>query len=156
MGQVKLFERAADDKKPDPLANLAAEAVGERAAAWRRVCEDLVRLSEHLELDERIVIQSVFETGMPLAMLARLSGRSPRAVQRQVKRIVARMESPMFRFVATGLDLLPRDVQPVARRHYLWGWPLRRVAKELDLKLHEVRAKAMVAQVHKGLLATGN
>ena len=156
MTQANLYQNTADEPKADPLRNLAKEGVSTQGAKWRRMCERYVELAAHLEPDDEILIDSIFGQGLPVAFIARMSGQSPGRIRRKVKKLVTRMESPMFQFVAGGLDLLPRDVRAVARRHHLWGHSLRQVADGLGLKLHEVRSKLIQVQVSKGLLSAVN
>lgn len=70
----------------------------------RRNAEQIAGRAQFLPRHERCMITAFYEQGRNIAELAALSGQSPRSLRREVRRILARLTSPEFAFVAVNLD----------------------------------------------------
>ena len=111
----------------------------QRRTLSRQRAERLLRLAESLPAGDRALLKQVFEHGQSAAEIARLAQQNPQTVRRRVRQLLRRVESPMYRFVAGHLDMLPRELQPTARRHILEGLSLRQTALATGQTLHRVR-----------------
>lgn len=116
----------------------------ERASDLRRrharaLVERLLRLGAALPEAERALIEAVYRDGMTVKQLAVIRGDDPKALRRRVRRLVARVMSAEFRYVAARRSELPRTRARVAELCVLRGMSLRGVAGELGLSLHMVR-----------------
>lgn len=101
--------------------------------------ERLLQLSEYLPTHERLLLTQVLEHGLSAADIARLTDDKPDCVRRRIRRLMERLDSPLFRFAASRFELLPRDLQTTARRHILEGHSLRKTAQLTGLSLHRIR-----------------
>lgn len=101
--------------------------------------ERLLSLAEYLPVRDRLLLQQAFEQGMAATDIARMAGKRPDAIRRRIASLLSRLDSPLYRFVASRFELLPRELQTTARRHILEGRSLRRTAEMLDMTLHQVR-----------------
>lgn len=118
---------------------LATETDRQRLRPARDRTERLLRLAEHLPARERLLLEQTLGQGLAATDIARIAGKRPDTIRRQIAQLLARLDSPMYRFVASRFDLLPRELQSTARRHILEGMSLRRTAELLDMSLHQVR-----------------
>lgn len=123
---------------PAPM-QLATEQDRRRHRPARDRTERLLRLAEHLPAKDRLILEQALEQGMAATDIARIADKRPDAIRRRIAKLLSRLDSPMYRFVASRFDLLPRELQATARRHILEGRSLRRTAAMLDLSLHQVR-----------------
>ncbi len=95
--------------------------------------------AELLPEPERALVQALFEHGHSLSGLARITGLWPSTLHRRLERIVTRISSPKFAFVAARLGGLTPVRQRVGRACVLHGRSLRQAALELRLPGHVVR-----------------
>lgn len=123
----------------DP-ARRARQTVHDRRDAAERV----LQLAGHLADADRLLLEQVFRHGVSLAEVARLSGQRPRVLQRRVRRLLLRLNDPLFRFVAGRCDLLPQEVQATARRTVLHGRSLRDTARATGRSLHQIRQHLII------------
>lgn len=106
--------------------------------------ELIARLATRAELlppEERALLKAVYERGMPVAKLAALRGAEgdAGALRRRLRRLVVRVLSPEFEFVArhrTGWGAARRRV---ATAMVLHGLSQRQAAAALGLSAHVVR-----------------
>jgi DNA-directed RNA polymerase specialized sigma24 family protein len=107
----------------------------------------LVALATHLPPDERSLIDAVYERGLRPVDVARVTQARPQAIRNRLQRIVRRLGSPMFRFVAARREGWPRQVQAVADLVVLQGVSQREAARRLDVSIHRVRQEVMRLRV---------
>ncbi len=111
----------------------------ERRIQRRDQVEYLLSVAEHLPRADQVLIEQAYGQGTSVADLARLAGRSRRAVQTRLARLTKRIRQPMFAYVVLHGDLLPSEARRVARLVVLHGYSLRHTAAALDRSLHYVR-----------------
>lgn len=105
----------------------------------RRHAERILRLATLLPRDEQLLIEQIYRHGTPITDVATLLHIRPRTLSRRLRNILTRLDSDLFRFVATHIDILPAPVRPTARSIALHGHSLRTTARNLGLSLHRVR-----------------
>jgi DNA-directed RNA polymerase specialized sigma24 family protein len=120
---------------------------GERKTGRNRVAlmqldiEQVTTLARHLPVDDRALIQGVFERGMTPTAMARTMGDSPDTVRKRVRRIARRLGSPLFRFVVRNMDHWPDIRRSVADAVVLRGYSYRRAARLLNVTIYRVRTE---------------
>ncbi|MEM6749920.1 MAG: helix-turn-helix domain-containing protein [Planctomycetota bacterium] len=112
-----------------------------RRRSRRRSVEVLLERAQRLAPEDAQLLHQVYAQGLSIARVAETTGRHPRTLQRKVERLVRRMRSPSFRFIAQHLELLPRELQPTARDRFLYGLSLREIARRGRTSLHKVRTR---------------
>jgi hypothetical protein len=105
----------------------------------RSHAEQIAGRARFLPREERALISAVYEQGRSIAELAALCGKEPRALRRDVRRIVQRLAAPEFAFVVLHADSWSGSMGRVARCCIVEGYPVRRAAQALRLSLHTVR-----------------
>ncbi|MEE9211198.1 MAG: hypothetical protein V3U29_00925 [Phycisphaeraceae bacterium] len=123
---------------PTPIA-IATHAAAERCHRRRDEIEHLLSLAQYLDEPDRLLIHQAYRHGVPMADLARLAGKSPRAVQARLIRLFKLIRQPLFGFVVLHGDLLPPPTRRVAHLVVLHGHSLRRTADMTGQSLHRVR-----------------
>lgn len=111
----------------------------QRLLRQRRHAERILELSEHLDAPDRLLLEQIYRQGKSVREVALLLNIEPRALQRRVVRLLRHLRDPLFVFVATRFDVLPREVQATARRAILEGRSLRCTARLTRQSLHRVR-----------------
>ena len=120
----------------------AASSRAEYRFKRRSACK-LVMRAQHLNDNDRALIEAIYEHGLTACEVARLLGEPPRAVQRRVVCIVRHLRSPIFRMVAEWIDLLPRDLQAIARYRVLERRSQRETARLIGRSDHYVRTRTL-------------
>lgn len=123
----------------------------ERRHARRNEVESLLGLADHLEERDRLLVQQIYQYGLSLAALARLTGRSQRAVRGRIRKLMARMRSPVFGYVVLQGESLPARTRQVAEEVVVRCRSLRSTAAYLGMSLHAVREQMAAVRA----LATG-
>lgn len=108
--------------------------------------EHMLDMAEHFAEADRLLVEQIYRFGLSLTDVGRLTDQSRRSVQRRIARLAQRARDPLFRFVLARWDLIPTDVQPVARRAVLQGHSLRDTARLTGRTLHEVRQDMQAIQ----------
>lgn len=126
---------------------VSAAAV-QRRLGQRQQAEFVLAMAEYLPDEERLLIEQVYRDGRPVSELARMSRRSPRQLQRQVRNAVNRLSQRDFQYVVTHEALLPREMRAVARRRCLENRSLRETARVTGQSLHQVRQLDQRLQAH--------
>lgn len=120
----------------------ATDSGRQRLMNRRDLIEHLLALAEHLDERDRLLLEQIYKHGLSAAQVASLTGQPTRRLQRHVRRLLKRLDDPLFRFTVARLDLLPPDTRPVARAVFLHGLSLRETAHRTGLSLHRVRRHA--------------
>ena len=110
-----------------------------RSFSRRSAAETVVQWAAYLPREERLLLEAVYGHGRAVAEVADLVGRHPRSLRRRTRTLVKRVRSPLFQFVATRREALPRDLQAMARLRVLEGRTLRDTARLTGSSLHRVR-----------------
>ena len=134
-----------NDRDPDARTRQARLTLRDRP-------EQVVRLAQHLPTLQRRLIEQHLMEGLTVADLARLYREHPRTTRRRIERLVERMHSPEFRLTVLHPDLLPAELQRVARLLFVQGRSLRDTARLTRRTLHRIRnqrtALQTLAHVH--------
>lgn len=117
-----------------------ADGQDRRQGARDRV-ESVLGLAEHLPEDDRLLLRQVYELGLTVPQIARQMQRPRGQVYRRVQRVLRRMGSPLFRYVAGHQRILPAELRPVATHCVLSGLSVRRAADRSRMTLHEIRSR---------------
>lgn len=101
--------------------------------------EHLLRLARHLGPPELALIQSIYERGMSPIKLARATQCCPKVLRLRLKRIRARLVSPLFRFVVNHRLDWPMERRIVGEGVILRGYSQRVASTSAGISLHRVR-----------------
>ncbi|MBK7406538.1 MAG: hypothetical protein IPJ41_18565 [Phycisphaerales bacterium] len=116
-----------------------------RKRVLRSRADTLVERAALLSKEERLLVEGVFRDGRTVTQLARVWRRpeGPRieakSLQRRLRRILRRMHTPEFAFVAKHRGAWPPPMDRVATACILHGLTLREASLELGLSVHTVR-----------------
>lgn len=105
----------------------------------RSYAEQITGRARFLPRPERCLITAIYERGTSISDLATLAGQPARSLRREVHRILRRLTSPEFAFVALHMDAWPITMRRVAQACILEGVPVRQASRTLELSLHTVR-----------------
>lgn len=131
-------ERLETDLASDTCAK-ATQLTDLRRTPPPQLVEKIVSLSAFLPKHERDLISSIFIEGKSMASISRISGRSHKHVRDQVRKIVNRMLSPAYAYVALESGRWPPVRRRVATLIFLHGKSLRPTAKQCNQTLYSVR-----------------
>jgi len=118
---------------------LAAQPDARRRLERRRESDRLVELAAALAPPDRTLVEAVYRDGRSIGDLARLMKLPRRTLHSRVDALLRRLNDPLFQFVATKGELLPKPCQAVARRVICEGQSQREAARSSRLTLHAVR-----------------
>ncbi|MEM0914056.1 MAG: hypothetical protein AAGK09_05540 [Planctomycetota bacterium] len=125
---------------PSPHSvELATAPDKQRRLDQRRQADRLVELAAALEPTDRTLIEAVYRDGRSIRDIAPLMRLPRRTVQGRVDGLIRRLNDPLYQFVATKGELLPRACRVVARRVICEGQSQREAARASRLTLHAVR-----------------
>jgi DNA-directed RNA polymerase specialized sigma24 family protein len=105
----------------------------------REIRDRIVGRADYLAPTDAELVRAVFERQLQVREVARLMGWREQTVRKRLRRLLSRITSPRFAFVAGSLDAWPPTRRRVAVACILHGRPIRPVAHELGLTLHTVR-----------------
>jgi hypothetical protein len=105
----------------------------------RDIAEQIVRRSDWLSREDRFILKAVYEDGKSVTDIATLRGDDPRRLQRRVRKLVERVLSQKFAFVAAHKSAWTPTRRRVAEACVLQGLSLRRATASLKLTHHTVR-----------------
>jgi hypothetical protein len=113
--------------------------------------EQIAQRARFLPREQRALITAIYEQGQSYKQLAAISGQPVRCLRRGVQRILQRLASPEFAFVALHMDAWPLTMRRVAQSCVLAGQPVRSASESLRLSLHTVRKyRALVRHMATG------
>lgn len=127
-----------------------------RRRVRREAVETILHRAVWIDPSDRVLVEAVYRDHRTVADLARLLGTDDRSLRRRVRRIVQRLLSPQFVFVASSMARSATSRRPsspaspppgpwsdtrrrVAEHCVLNGRSLRDAARALNLSLHVVR-----------------
>ncbi|MEM6503959.1 MAG: sigma factor-like helix-turn-helix DNA-binding protein [Planctomycetota bacterium] len=113
-----------------------------RRPLLRERSESILQWVQYLPPQERELMLLRHRDGKTYAAIANLMGRdrwSSRCVANRIKRLERRVDSMVFKYVALRGDKIPKGMRLFARRRFLHGLSLRRVADLQGVKMHVVR-----------------
>jgi DNA-directed RNA polymerase specialized sigma24 family protein len=88
---------------------------------------------------DRAVLEALVLGGQPVGDVANLLGQPRRRLHRRIHRLLARITSPTFQYVAAHRDEWLPTRRRVAEACFLRGLSQRQASHELQLSLHVVR-----------------
>jgi DNA-directed RNA polymerase specialized sigma24 family protein len=127
------------------------EATIQRRIRLRRDIEQLVALAAHLAIEDRLLVQHVFGSGVPVSHIALITGLPPRNIQRRLQSLLTRLNDPLFRFFVAHADLLDKPTRAVGRLVVCEGHSMRQAARHLRLSLYQVRQHMHAIRTRAGL-----
>lgn len=105
----------------------------------REVVERIVQRAELIAPADRTLVLAYYRDGQSASDIAQLAGEPVRTLRRRLRRIVQRLLSPRFEFVATRIHTWTPTRRRVAGACVLEGRTLRDTSVRLGLSLHSVR-----------------
>jgi len=132
----------------EPAQSTEARRRHLRQAATERI----LALAPQLAPEDQALVEQVYYHGQPLTRVARAAGVSPKHLNRRLSRVLNRIRQPLFQFVATRGELLPREAAATARRVVLRGESLRQTAHQTGQSLHRVRRHMDTVRAYHRLL----
>jgi DNA-directed RNA polymerase specialized sigma24 family protein len=123
-----------------------------RQAATDRI----LALAPHLADHDRALIEQVYQHGQSPRAVARATGVPASRLNRRLSRILGRIRQPLFQFVASRSELLPREVAATARLVVLEGESLRATAQRTGQSLHRVRRHMETVRAYHRLVGLQN
>ena len=118
----------------DP-AEAAIETIRTRAGLSRR----LLLLAEHLPREDRALLEAIYDRGMRPTDFARAVRLKPRTIRNRVQRIVQRIGTPVFQYVAGRSETWSEDRRAIAELVVLHGISQREAARRLGVSQHRIR-----------------
>lgn len=111
----------------------------QRIHTLRGASEMMSDMARRLPPAERAIMEQVFSRGMSVADIALLTGTPASTLRNRLRRLIARVRSPLYVFLDAQADLLPHDVRRTAEVMVFQGKSMRRAARDLGVSLHHVR-----------------
>lgn len=105
----------------------------------RDLAEEIVARAEHLDPVQRELVRAVFRDGRPAKEIAVLLGAPSRAVRFRLHRIVQRIMTDEYLFVARNIHKWSETRRQVALATFINGLTLRAAAEQLGMSIHAVR-----------------
>ena len=110
-----------------------------RRRTSRELAEVICRRAAWCTPSDRVLVSAIYEDGMTASQIAIMSCRSPRAVRRKIRQLVARILSDRFTYVLQNRDAWPPTRRRVATACVLHGRSMRNAAKHLNVTMHTIR-----------------
>lgn len=110
-----------------------------RRAREREVIERLLLRAECLPRRDEILIRAVLEDGRRVTDVAIAAGVCPRLLRGRVKRLIRRLATPQYAFVATRIGEWTATRRKVADACYLQGLSMADASRQLGMSRHQVR-----------------
>ncbi|MBC7771233.1 MAG: hypothetical protein H7210_01935 [Pyrinomonadaceae bacterium] len=105
----------------------------------REAAEALVLRATWLPDCDRQLVLAVYEEGKSVIDLASLMKQPVRTLRARVRRLVERITSPIFAFVALNLDQWPMMLKRVAEACVVRGLTIKEASAELRISYYSVR-----------------
>lgn len=104
--------------------------------------ERLVQYAQYLPPTDRALLCSVYERGLSTTELARVMGTRPRAIRARLQRLLARLDSPTFRYVLQARHNWPPRTRQIAEALFIHGQTQRTTAAKLQTTVHQIRRES--------------
>lgn len=111
-----------------------------RLTMAREQVEALMASAAFLVPADRELLEAVFGSGRSVVSVARLMGVTPKAARGRVRRLVDRINSPLFRFILRNVRDWDETHARVAVACIVQGRSIRGAARDLGLSFHRTRA----------------
>ena len=103
--------------------------------------ERILELAEHLPPQDRALLESVYKAGMAPMTIALASGQSRSRVCGKLRRLMRRLQSPLYQFAVRHRRDWPSERRAIAESVILRGQTQRATAAIMGLSLHQVRVE---------------
>lgn len=117
-----------------------------RTAGLRREADAILRRAGRLLAEDRVLLGMVFGDGRSAASVARLMGMSGKRVRARVRRLLARIDSPLFRYVMENAERWPEAQRVVGIALFVEGRSIRGAACHLGMSYYTVRRLGMAVR----------
>ena len=122
------------------------EALDLRRKRQRDMADSILSRAEYLARPDRTLILAVYEDNRRISDLARMMDHHPRTLRRRIRRLIERMMSPKFAFVASRRDQWSATQRRVATACVLQGLSIRAASEQLKLSHYTVRKHCDIVQ----------
>ncbi len=130
---------------PSPEATAqASNADAARRLTRRRQAEAMIQHARHFTPADRHLVTWVYRDGRSVCDYAQQHRITRSVADGRLHRLVARVHSPAFQYIAHHLFTLPRHLRVTARMRFLEGRSLRDIARRRRLSLHALRQQVEV------------
>ncbi len=116
-----------------------SSATDMRRRHGREAVERITARAQWLENTDRQLIMAVFEDGKRLKDLAALMNVSPRTLRARLRRLVLRVSSELYQFVALHAESWPPNMRRAAEACVFKGLSIKDAAIDLGVSYHNVR-----------------
>ena len=122
------------------------QALDLRRKRQRDLADSILSRAEYLARPDRTLILAVYEDNRRISHLARMMGLHPRSLRRRIRRLIERMMSPKFAFVAARRDQWSATQRRVATACVLHGLSIKAASEQLKLSHYTVRKHCDIVQ----------
>lgn len=105
----------------------------------RALAESVLNRSEWLSPSDRQLLRSIYADGHPVARLAPMLHVGKRSLRRRIERLLERVNSRRFAYVAARHARWPSTRRRIAASMVLEGRSLRETAESMGMSLYNVR-----------------
>ena len=110
----------------------------------RHEAERLLLLARELPPADRLLLEQSLAYRTPLRILAAHTGRHTSTLARRILRLLSRLRTPAFAFLAAHHDLLPPATRRTAQLIIFEGRSQRQTARITGQSLHTIRRQIAV------------
>lgn len=89
--------------------------------------------------EDRLMIEQMVRRGLTCEAYARISGRTPRSIQKRFKRLIQHLQDPRVVYILSHHRHWPAPLAEAALEVYVRDRTLRSAAQILRLSLHQLR-----------------
>jgi DNA-directed RNA polymerase specialized sigma24 family protein len=112
----------------------------------------ILRRAAYLPPADRALVEAAVKSNLPRRQIARLLNLPAGTITRRLQRLGNRLHDPLVVALLDDRCGLPEDLRKAGISHFLQGQPMRRIARDLDTSLFQVRK--MIEQLrgwHRGV-----
>jgi hypothetical protein len=122
-----------------PVGYDGQASASSRVEDGRAFAESVLRRCEWLTPGDRQLLRSIYADGNPIARLAPMLRTGERALRRRIERLLDRVNSRRFAYVAVRHTHWPTVRRHIAASMVLQGRSLRQTATAMGMSLYSVR-----------------
>lgn len=122
-----------------------------RTSMLRREADAILCRAGRLPAEDRALLEMIFRDGRSAASVARMMSVPGKRVRARVRRLLARIDSPLFQYVIANAERWPDDQRLVAVALFVEGRSIRGAACHLGTSYYTVRR--LGTEVRAALLA---
>lgn len=117
--------------------------------------DEVTLWADFLADTDRAVLHSIFLHNMQIRSIAAAGKTSPDTLRKRIRRLLQRISSTDFQFVAKHLAVLPPPTKAIAQLCILQGFSISQAAQKLRLTPNYVRQhRRMAVPILNSLIAT--